>query len=44
MQTFKEAAHQLEYWNTKTVEERLSAAFYLISVAYNFDIDNAAAY
>jgi len=40
MQTFKEASHQLEYWKTKTVEERLRAAFYLMSVAYDFDIEN----
>lgn len=40
MQTFREASHQLEYWKTKTVEERLGAAFYLMSVAYDFDIEN----
>ena len=40
MQTFKEASHQLKYWKSKTIEERLRAAYYLISVAYNFDINN----
>lgn len=40
MQTFKEASHQLEYWKTKTIEERLKAAYYLISLAYDFDINN----
>ena len=29
-----------DYWRSKTIEERLSAAFYLNSVAYNFDISN----
>ncbi len=38
MQTFEEASHQLDYWKTKTIEERLMAAYYLISVAYNFDL------
>jgi hypothetical protein len=38
MQSFKEASHQQEYWRSKTIEERLAAAFYLISVAYRFDI------
>ena len=40
MQSFKEAAHQLEFWQSKSVEERLRAAFYLISIAYNFDINH----
>ncbi len=30
----------INYWKTKTHEERLSAAFYLNSVAFNFDISN----
>lgn len=38
MQTFKEASHQLEYWRSKSIEDRLRAAYYLISVAYNFDV------
>ncbi|MFT7481861.1 MAG: hypothetical protein ACI8WW_000791 [Oceanospirillaceae bacterium] len=29
-----------DYWATKTMRERLEAAFYLNSVAYNFDINN----
>jgi hypothetical protein len=29
-----------EYWKTKNLTERLSAAFYLNSVAFNFDISN----
>jgi hypothetical protein len=28
------------YWKTKTDAEKLAAAFYLNSVAYNFDINN----
>ena len=40
MQSFEEADHQMEYWQTKTVNERLAAAFYLNSVAYQFDINN----
>jgi hypothetical protein len=28
------------YWKTRTEEERLAAAFYLNSVAYNFDINH----
>jgi hypothetical protein len=28
------------YWKTKTPEERLAAAFYLNSVAFNFDLSN----
>ena len=34
------AAKQRPYWLTKSVTERLQAAFYLNSVAYNFDINN----
>lgn len=40
MQTFKEASHQLAYWRSKTIEERLKAAYYLISAAFDFDINN----
>lgn len=29
-----------QFWQTKTAAERLKAAWYLISVAYNFDINN----
>ncbi|MDQ3108794.1 MAG: hypothetical protein M3R17_02775 [Bacteroidota bacterium] len=36
----KEKGNDLSYWKSKTNEERLAAAFYLNSVAYNFDINN----
>jgi hypothetical protein len=36
----KTAPKESDYWKTKTVDERLEAAFYLNSIAYNFDIDN----
>ncbi len=39
-QTKEQATNQQEYWLAKTVNERLEAAFYLNSVAYNFDINN----
>jgi len=29
-----------KYWKTKTPMERLAAAMYLNSIAYNYDIDN----
>ena len=38
--TKDKTAHQLEYWLAKTIGERLQAAFYINSVAYNFDINN----
>ncbi|MEZ4931447.1 MAG: hypothetical protein R2788_04855 [Saprospiraceae bacterium] len=37
IQSFQEADDQLNYWLTKTPMERLQAAFYLISVAWDFD-------
>ena len=40
MQTFQEADNQYAYWRTKTPVERLRASYYLISVAFNFDINN----
>ncbi len=40
MQSFQEADDQLQYWLTKTPVERLQAAYYLISVAWGFDINN----
>ena len=40
MQSFSEASHQLEYWKNKSLDERLKAAVYLISVAYGYDFDN----
>ena len=30
----------VNYWKTKTAGERLAAAFYLNSVAYQFDLSN----
>jgi len=33
----------IKYWKTKTPEERLSASFYLNSVAYDFDLSNPPA-
>ena len=38
MQTAEDAAYHISYWKKKTISERLQAAYYLISVAYNFDI------
>jgi hypothetical protein len=32
--------NDFSYWKSKTDAERLAAAFYLNSVAYNFDINN----
>ena len=40
MQSFQEADMQHDYWMTKSVEERMRAAYYLISVAFDFDINN----
>ncbi len=37
VQTFSQATHQREYWLSKTPQERISAAWYLICVAYNLD-------
>jgi len=39
-QTFQEADMQYEYWQSKSPVERLRAAYYLISVAYDFDLQN----
>ncbi len=39
-QTFQEADMQYGYWQSKSLVERLQAAYYLISVAYNFDLQN----
>ena len=36
-QTFKEADNNLKYWKTKSVAERLSAAWYLTCLAYGLD-------
>ena len=34
------ASNQSEYWRSTTMDERLAAAMYLNSIAYNFDINN----
>jgi hypothetical protein len=39
-QTLKEADDNRKYWLQKSVTERLGAAWYLISCAYGFDIEN----
>jgi len=39
-QTFEEASNQYNYWKKQSCDERLRAAFYLNSVAFNFDINN----
>ena len=36
----EEKGNNFEYWKTKTAAEKLAAAFYLNSVAFNFDINN----
>ena len=38
--SFKEADHQKNYWLSKTPTERIQAAIYLQSIAYNFDPSN----
>lgn len=40
MHTFQEADNNYEYWSSKSHEERLEAAYYLISIAYGFDVEN----
>jgi len=40
MQSFQEADMQQEYWKKQDFVERLRAANYLISVAFNFDLNN----
>lgn len=39
-QSFEEADNQSSYWRKKDVTERLRAAWYLISCAYGFSLDN----
>jgi len=39
-QSFQEADNQKQYWLQKNVSERLGAAWYLISCAYDFSLDN----
>lgn len=40
MEKSDDAVNEYAYWKNKTNEERLAAAFYLNSVAYNFDIND----
>ncbi len=37
IQTFTQATQQRAYWLSKTPQERISAAWYLICAAYNLD-------
>jgi hypothetical protein len=39
-QTVEGAANKYGYWKSRSYTERLKAAYYLNSVAYNFDINN----
>jgi hypothetical protein len=39
-QSFQEADEQKEYWLHNDVKERLGAAWYLISCAYGFNLEN----
>jgi len=39
-QTAAESSDNYDYWKQQSYTERLRAAFYLNSVAYNFDINN----
>ena len=41
-QTLSEASSNYYYWKNMSYEERLRAAYYLNSIAYNLDIDNPA--
>jgi hypothetical protein len=41
MGNHQNSGDNIEYWESQNVTERLQAAFYLNSVAYNFDIKNA---
>ena len=38
--TFEEAGNNYRYWKDKTLQERLQAANYLITTAYNFSTHN----
>ncbi len=40
MQKAEDAGNNYAYWKSKSYAERLIAAFYLNSVAFNFDINN----
>lgn len=39
-QSFQEADEQKVYWSQKDVKERLRAAWYLISCAYGFKLED----
>ena len=39
-QSFEQADDNRAYWLQKDVKERVKAAWYLISCAYGFDLDN----
>lgn len=38
--SYEEAANQVAYWRSKTMDERLAAVMYLNSIAYNFDVND----
>jgi hypothetical protein len=38
--SFKEADNTYSYWMLKSADERFAAAWYLISCAWDFDINN----
>lgn len=40
IQSVKEASNHSKYYKKKSPEERLAIAFYLNSIAFNFDINN----
>lgn len=40
MTTAEEASNNYAYWLTQSYSERLRAAYYLNSVAFNFDLNN----
>lgn len=40
MQSYQEASDNCDYWLSKTPAERLNAAAYLNSVAYDYPINN----
>ncbi len=40
MQKAEDTEHNYSYWKNQSLSERLRAAFYLNSVAFNFDINN----
>ena len=40
MTTAEEASNNYAYWLTESYCERLRAAYYLNSVAFNFDLNN----